>query len=383
MKQVFYILLLLCFFTSCERDILTVREENGDARTVTFNLSGVESPFVTTVTKATGKQAADLSELDVIFYLFKYVGKDDKYKLVNIKQVTEIIFTMAIDANTDYKYLIAAAKKIPGTGINPLIVAKDYNTMDVMGGTFEVRNATVADSSFIENCFFDISGSVAYTDGENISMNENPEIFADGFNLLTSYNFHTPVDVVLKRQVGAVEFKVTGLTPGTVHTFECSIPSDYYRLYLSQIVRKDVSSDYTSQNQGSNADLSDLAGVEAGDYYGKVAEANGASSFLYFTKKETVSSGENYNFFIYMPFTVASQNISTTSLYYQGNANGNPSLGDGSLTLTIDGTRGYTYTKPFPVYRNKKSYFLLKGDNDLECQLGNIGLDDDPWDGNN
>lgn len=383
MKKVFYILLLICLITSCREDEPDLPEVSGTTRTVTFNLSGVERLFGTSLTRASANQVVDLARFDVMFYLFRQIGGNGKYQLAVKKQVTEILFTMDVDAGVDYKYVIAAAVKIPGQAVNPLIVAKDYNTMDVMGGTFEVQDASTNGGSYLENCFFDISGNVDYTQDEAKSMNSNPEIFADGFDLLTSYDFHTPVDLVLKRQVGAVEFKITGLTPGVQHTFECAVPSDYYRLYLSQIVRGDVNKDHSSQNLGLNSDLFDLANVEAGDYYGKIAEANGTTSFLLFTKNETVTSGENYDFYMYMPYTIASQGTPTASLYYQGNANGSSSLGNGSLTLTIDGTRSYTYAKPFPVYRNKKSYFLLKGENDLECKLGNIGLDDDPWDGNN
>lgn len=382
MKQLTYILLLICFFSSCEKDIPTPREESG-SHTVMFSLSGVENLFSTDVTRTSNVRVVDLSNFDVMFYLFRQEAGSDKYRLAVKRQVEETIFTMEVDANINYKYVIAAAKKLPGADVNPLIIAKDYNTMNVMGGTFEVQDASVTGECYMHNCFFDICGNVQYAGGEKKSMNDPPEIFADGFSLLTSYDFHTPVDIVLKRQMGAVEFKITGLTPGVGHTFECSIPSDYYRLYLSQIAREDVNADYTSQNTGLNADLFDLANVDVGDYYGKIAEVNGTSSLLYFTKKETVTTAENYDFYIYMPYTIASESVSAASLYYKGNANGSMNLGDGILSLTIDGTRNYTYAKPFPVYRNKKSYFLLKGENDLECKLGNIDLDDDPWDGNN
>lgn len=380
MKKIFYIMLFMQLLTSCEKEMSTPMEKDGDVHTLTFNLSGIESPFDTNITRASGKQTIDLNTFDVMFYLFKQVGNDD-YQLVVKKAITEVIFKIdAIEPEVNYKYVIVAAPKKAGSTINPILVAKDYNTMDILGGTFEVGDATV--NSSIYNCFFDMFGTRTYSDDDAITIDKNPEIFADGFDLSTSYDFHTPVDVVLKRQMGAVEFKVTGLSTGTEHTFACSIPSDYYRLYLSQIVRESASKDYTSQNNGLNDELNGY-GVDAGDYYGKIASVNSGSTLLSFTKQETITtSGSTYNFCIYMPYTIASESTVTTSLYNGGNANTSEALGAGTLIFTVDG-KTYTYSKPFPIYRNKKSYFLMKGDNELECKLGNINLDDDPWDGNN
>lgn len=364
-------------FTSCEKEMSTLIEKDEDVHTLTFNLSGIESPFETNITRAVNKQTIDLATFDVIFYLFEQTESD--YQLVVKKSITEVIFKIdGIKKEVNYKYVIAAAPKKAGCPINPLLVAKDYNTMEISG--FTVEDAAVKSS--IDNCFFDVFGPLTYSDGETIPINENPEIFADGFDLSTSFDFHTPVDIVLKRQMGAVEFKVTGLTPDTEHTFACSVPSDYYRLYLSQIVRESASKDYTSQNNGLNDKLGEY-NVDAGDYYGKIASVSGSSTLLSFTKQETITtSGDNYNFCIYMPYTIASESTVTTSLYNGGNANTSEELGAGTLTFTVD-AKTYTYIKPFPIYRNKKSYFLMKGDNELECKLGNINLDDDSWNGNN
>lgn len=372
MKQIFYMLLLMFLIVSCEKEV-SIPQENEEPHTVTFNLSGVETSFSSSFTKASGKPSIDFAKFDVMFYLFKQVNATDDYQLVGMKPITESIFEMTVEKDVSYKYVVAAAKKT-GTVPNPLVVAKDfYNSYT------EVESASVAAASLLNNCFFDICGDRTYQGGEEVPMNVNPEIFADGFNLVTSFDFHTPVDIVLRRQVGAVEFKLTGLTPGE-HTFKCSIPSDYYRLYLSQIVREDATKDYSSQNSGVNSLLEEY-GVDAGDYYGKITNANSGSDLLFFTKEEIVTTSDNYNFYIYMPYTIASAGISTTSLYYGGNANGSEGLNmSGNLTLIVDGT-SHSYDKPFPIYRNKKSYFLLKGDSELECKLGNIGLGDDSWNG--
>lgn len=372
MKYIAPFLFFICLFASCEKEIVVSRETDSNINTVTFKLSSIESSFTSNVTKAAANSVVNLSEYDVMFYLFKQT--DLGYQLTVKKPVTEILFKIEVEKEKNYKYVIAATKKRAGTGINPLIVAKDY----FQGYSGEVE-ATVESASLLSNCFFDIcgTGSLAFGGGEEVSINENPEIYAGGFDLSTSYTFHTPVDIVLKRQIGAVEFRLTGLTPGTQHTFKCSVPSDYYRLYLSQIVRVDVNHDFDSQNKGVNEDTGIIDG---GDYYGNVS---GVSDFLYFTKEETLTvTSDKYNFYIYMPYTIASENTITNGLYSEGNANYSENIGQGTLTLTIDNTQNYTYSKAFPIYRNKKSYFLLKGENELECKLGNIALDDDEWNGN-
>lgn len=382
MKYILFITLTFILVSCNQDEIITEKKKTN---TVTFLLSKIEEGGFTTATpKTRAIDWLDFGKYVVKLYLFGETTNqqnpntgENRFLLEKIIDVTEPVITIDVTPNKSYKYVFAATTK----GQEALLGTKDFGPLNFDNTSHDA----VIGTTYMDNCYFQL----AATDGFNYSGNAttesrvNQEFYADGYTINTSFDFSTPVGVVLRRQVGMVEFQLANVKDGDA--VSCSIPTDYYRLYLTQICKLSVKDNYVS----SNSVYPDVNGYTdcSYDYYSYVANYNMGSPYTFsFTRTETLSGVTNskYNFQIFMPYTTAAavgSNVSTTeqaNYYVTQNSNST------GVKLTING-KSYSYNQPFPIYRDAKTYFMIKGTqlvtNWASGSGGGIDLDDDKWDG--
>lgn len=390
MNRKVYFLLLLLPFISCQKENEWDLVNEEGTTSVTFQLNGLDnSDFSVSVTRAAETIIpVDFSQYAVRFYLFEEKGTDRRgdraYVLKKSSDITEPTFTMeGLTANTNYKYVFIATPKVGKneTELTALLTPRDFGDFNPDNPSNTLQNIT-QDKSLISNSYLPMVKTEAFNySAATAEALESSDIYTEGFDLSTSFTFHTPIGIVLKKQVGMVEFRIK-LTQGE-HNLSCSIPSDFYRLYLSQIVRVDMKSEYTSINHASvrNDSYADFTDYISGDYYSELASQLWGSSLLSFTKQQTVTvtNADEYTYFrIYMPYTTAVSVGTAVSDGQKANYN-RASKAAGTMTLTIDG-KNYTYGNAFPIYRNAKTYFYIQGDK-LVADFEGINLDDNEWDG--
>lgn len=381
MKYILLIPFFCCLF-SCSEE--TAMEETAATHTLTFNLSG---HFSTRTTQARTIDWIDFGKYMVKFYLFKEnkgklhptTGKS-VYVLESMREVTEPVVTIEVTPDTNYKYIFAATTK----GQSDLLTIKDFGTLNFDNYPVYGSPEAVVGTSVMDNCYFQLAAEDAfdYSGAANTTNRVDQELYADGYTINTSFNFSTPIGVVLRRQVGLVEFQLSNVKDGDV--VSCSVPTDYYRLYLTQINKINTTDNYQSSNEAfPDNNWSDLYQ----DYYSHVVTYNaGTPEMLSFTKQETLSgiSNSKHNFRIFMPYTTIKEVGGSVPATEQANYKvKNGAVGTG-VKLTINGTT-YSYTQSFPIFRDGKTYFMIKGTQLVTYWSpnsdGGIDLDDDKWDG--
>lgn len=421
MKQIVLIIsvCLSSLMYSCTDDnIVTPTKEDGEGtRNITFAIStGGEGNFDVT-TKAKGTVVTD--EYAVKFYLFER-NAADTYELIKTEDVTQPLYTIE-DLKTEgsYKYAFIATS----VANKDALKAMDFSSVNWGGDTgtdvpIPTQDASVASKSILENCFisfFDDRANSIPTFGtgtedfssaspETISVNRDLDIFGCGAYIAPGMTFNTPIDAVMERQYGIVEFVFQDAQAGDKLT--CSFSSEYYRLYLSQfILNKTVSTEIISDNVGKIPnDIFTNAGLDnytEGDYYSASAIFKTYYGLLpIFTRTKELSSGEN-SIQVYMPYTTAATVGSSVDDKYKANyirtslndVNGSITGPKGSITLQVErgGTviKTYKLDKAFPIYRNGKTVFKTVGDNFFQVNFGpanegsndGINIDGDGWHG--
>ena len=294
-----------------------------------------------------------------------------------------------------------------------MLKALDFGTTVMDPGDWNIQlpvEASTANNSLLKNCFLDIFDYTTYGDFDapdkieeiTIDPNKDMDIFGAGSYFLPG-SMTAAIGVTLERQVGVVEFKYEDAIAGD--RLECSFSSDYYRLYLSQMVKDKNNPDYTSENAAAFSYASDVAGspfdtYEQGDYY--------SVSRLFYTnvlglptfKKSVTLSGTENSIKVYMPYTTSAIVGTTVDDIYKAHyirttlsADATNTPGDITLHITAtDGTKK-SFRKagvPFPIYRNGKTIFTTVGSDYLSVNFGNSASDngiylpnEDKWDGDN
>lgn len=378
---------LLCCLVSCSEDSVVTEPEV--TQRITFTLSGLTNDNLST--KALQTRAVDwidFGKYTVKFYLFKEnkskLNPDTNqsvYVLESMRGITEPVVTVDVKPDTNYKYIFAATT----TTQTEWLTAKDFGTIDFNKTPSYSSPEAVEGTSVMENCYFQLgtTDNFDYSGTATTTSRVNEELYADGYTINTSFNFSTPIGVVLRRQVGLVEFQLSGVKDGDV--VSCDVPTDYYRLYFSQICKINTTDNYVSSNNAFS-DNASWANLHP-DYYSFVTNFNaGNYHMLSFIKKETLSGVTNskYNFRIFMPYTTAKEIGSSVPTIEKANYKvKEQTVGDG-VKLTINGTT-YNYNQPFPIYRDGKTYFMIQGTQLVTYWSsgsdGGIDLDDDKWDG--
>lgn len=414
---------LSLFVSSCTDDSLpngNTEESKGNKRTISFNLSKGDDNNFDVITKANGIPVPD--NYAVKFYLFKRFQKansnENEYKLVVEDNVTTPLYTITVDDDMErYKYIFLASSKDIST-----LKAVDFSSVSMNSGdgSIIIPKTDAGTNSLLENCyisFFDDKKNNKPSYGtpmdpaiEEIEVTKDFDIFGYGHTIQPGITNYTPIDVVMERQFGIVEFVYNNAQIGD--KLICSFSSEYYRLYLSQIVKDDNTNNYTSDNYAKfPAGIFTEGGFhidyETGDYY----SASGAFVSLHnilplFKKTSEVTSAGRSSIQVYMPYTTAEAVGSSVDYTHQANYTrttlGQNDYGGVEITpglkgqITLEIERGgriverYTSEATFPIYRNGKTIFTASGDDQLKVSFSEenntdsgINLPDDKWNGEN
>lgn len=417
MKQIIVLsVCLLSVVISCTDDKLpgsSPEEEAKGERSVTFAISTSDDSGLQVTTKAQGTVVTD--NYTVLFYLF---GKNaaSQYELIQKEKVTTPLYTIEnLDLEGSYKYVFVAASLANASALDAIDFSSGQMDPNLFSITLPSKLATPADKNKLENCyiaFFDDRqnstpsyGTELSPETETITVRKDLEIFGCGALIQPGMTYNTPVNVVMERQFGVVEFKYTDARAGDKLT--CSFSSDYYRLYLSQLVRTAQEWYYVSNNSAPfPAGIFELVGLPTylhGDYYSALgAFKSGYGILPVFTKARTLGAGEN-SIQMYVPYTTAEAvGINVPDIYKANyirsnftDIDGNPTQGPkGNISLKVErgGTVLKTYTlpdSPFPVYQNGKTVFTTVGNDYFQVNFGpasgtvddGIHLDPDGWHG--
>ena len=326
------------------------------------------------------------SDYRVYVYWFKGDGVDFYFE--KAEEVSSSLYSRKVDIEGKYAYLFLAVPKDKGYDD----VIEPTNMRDFGQANFEDESIIInsgplkAETSNLYNCFLSFLEEDG-TEQKNSKKTEfkvtrNLQIFGDGNYITAGYEEHFPASIVLRRQFGAVEIQGTSSLQGK--QVKCSVKSDYYRLYFSQMIKPansaSISEDGYYDSENSASDASNYASP---GYFSTTFIKN-IPSFTYNQEVNGDFLTGKGNLLIYLPYTEARRNGPAgkghTTLYNMSDEG--PEEGS-SLTVTIDGHE-YTYNDPFPIRRNTKAFFYIEG---TELHFsgkdgnGGIDLDDDKWDG--
>lgn len=405
MKRLIYIIttVLFALLSSCSDEDMPGKE-NGfsekKTQTLSFSLSIDEGDGLSVSTRASsgsGIQPLPTDAYHVYVYWFK-VGQDEnqdeKRFFMEAEAVTSPTYTKEVEVEGKYAYVFLA---VPDGEYNSVVEPENIRdfgqaVLDDGDYSFTKNSGSLKEgTTILENCFLPF-----FTDDKSEKDNNSPEkegfnvtrnlqVFGDGNEITAGYDLHAPANIVLRRQFGAVEIQGTGNLAGK--NVKCTVKSDYYRLYLSQMVKPENSASltedkyYSSQNSGT--------GSNSDSFFGRDYFSYSYSQYILpsFTFNQTVDDSfltSEGNLLIYLPYTTAKTQGSVENdektLYNHNDGD----FEDGpSLTFTIDG-KEYKYNQPFPIRRNTKAFFYIDG---TELHLagqngdGGIDLDNDEWDG--
>lgn len=419
---------LMLLLGSCADNIAEDVAKSGNTpatRDVTFALSQIGDSHFDVTTRSNGTAITD--KYVVQLYLFKARNGSDGYYdyiLERIEPVRVPLFTIRnLETMSLYKIVFLAVPAVQSEALNVIDFASVNMTS---GGEWPIQiptanatpSTTPTNGSLLENCyvsfFDDAANSVPNYGGgrtqpvlpETIQAERELEIFGYGSELYPGMTYSTPVNVLLKRQYGIVEFRYTDAQPGDKLT--CSFSSDYYRLYISQIVQEikansdtqaDTEPTYKLDNEAVfPSNVFDALGHETGDYYSaSCLFRTNQRGLPVFSKTVTLNAGEN-SIRVYMPFTTVARVGTEVEDIYKANfirtdlldGNGSSIYGPyGDIVLKVE--RGGELVKEFkleattfPIYRNGTTVFTTVGETEMRLTFtgnGGIDLDDDSWDG--
>jgi len=402
MKNLIYILsmMLLALLASCSDDerLLPGKEENGSRmRSITFSLMLDESKDFSVSTRSNDKNGVPFDDPNFkgkyVVYLYLFREEQDgnqEYILDRMEKVETSLYSIQnLEYSVNYKYLFVAVS-MGDESETFLTSARDFGTMSFDN---QVTETIEINTSNLKNCFFPFfsedDGNLSYEEDVTFTIERDLVVFADGNAIPGNLEYHTPTKLLMTRQIGVVEIELDSKDVAGKE-ISCSVNSDYYRLYFSQMI-KDSKDGYTSQNEADfedkyNGDWSETYGP--GDYFSNTSNGIAFIETLpTFTKTVTVpaeaANTEKYYLQLYLPYTTAQPVGASVPTYEQANivySTSTTSTTPG-VSINIDGVT-YNADRAFPIHRNTRTVFWIKGGR-LETIFGQggIGLEDDEWDG--
>ena len=396
MKHSIYIIatMLLALLSSCSDEDLSGNGNNSDmggTKTLNFTLSIDAGDGLSVATRASSGTNIIPIPSDYRIYVYWFKGKLDggqiKYYFEEANEVSSSLYTREVEVEGKYAYLFLAVPKDKGYDnvIEPTNM-RDFGQANLEDESLIINSSQLAKTSNLNNCFLPFLEEDR-AENENSKKTEfkvtrNLQIFGDGNYITAGYELHAPANIVLRRQFGAVEIQGTSNLQGK--QVKCSVKSDYYRLYFSQMIKPANSASISEDGYYNSENLaSDESGYVISDYF-TTTYYKSIPSFTFDLNPDVNFLTEKGNLLIYLPYTEARRNgpvgAGHTTLYSM--SIGGPEEGP-SLTVTIDGDE-YKYNDPFPIRRNTKAFFYIEG---TELHFsgkdgnGGIDLDDDKWDG--
>lgn len=360
-----YILGSLCFLmaafcVSCSEDIPGGKEQSGNS-TVTFEV-GIDASMMT---RATGDYGS-VSDYKTTVYIFTKIRDvdagvpqpDDKnfyegFTFYESKELNSALFTYNMQEDKLYLFtFIACEKPYAEKGLGKVVYAGDSALEDIAVGT-ELTKCFVP---VFENSF-DNSGEGYFKPyPKEPDAKDDFMIFgaAHQINGMAQGNYK-PEKITLTRQLGAVVFKAQASTEQVT----CKVASDYYRLYLLQML-------------GENG-------------YSLFNDYASSAMFPLMCKEFSGSADGIYTF--YLPCTTI-KTPSTFSPDSDGQANCFTTEGWEELVETSITVNGTTYkldpTVKFPIFPNYKTILTADDGSRLDVSFGGNdgGIDlEDKWNG--
>ena len=373
------LMLLLCCVSCSEDNLEPVAEKDG-MFTVTFNIAGIDDGSLATRAGEYGDQYADYTTKLYIFSTDKNMEgnvEDDPtseevqsqdnpfadYTFLRSEDVEAARITLSLES--DYNYLFAFI------ACEDDYWKKDDNPVLYFGGSLTTPSPVKKENEFID-CFIQVvnedEASTSFpvypkaANAKDYFMVYGAGLALPGFD----ESAYIPETIVLKRQMGAVTFKIPEDIEITSEV-TCNVVTDYYRLYLSQILEANQS--------GTRNHNSDYA---SSNYYPVISCS--------FTNTET---NKEYSF--YLPCTTTRTSIDSNHADEQANCY-SESQWDGYIDGTSIEWGDTKYYLPmsqrFPIFPNRRTILTL-GSDGLEVSFSSevegkdhIDVEDD-WNGIN
>lgn len=364
--------LLLCC-VSCSEDRLESVAKDKETLTVTFDIAGIEG--ITPITRS-GDYGDKMNDYIKKLYIFtdtKLTSSSranesspfENYKLSEVKNITESRFTLDLSIDFNYAFVFIAYED-------------DYENEGKVYDKSDDAELNEGQTGYsYTNCYIKAvneknqneSGIPVYEKKQ--SAHQPFMIYGAGFSLPgfdeTGYIHET---VILKRQMGAVTFK----TPeGEIinEDVTCKVLTDYYRIYLSQILE--------ASQSGTINHVNDFAGAE-----------NYPLIYCNFPKGGTDITGE-YTY--YLPCTTTRLEIDANHQDEQANYTRYSDQWASFVKLQTSiswGSNEYASTTRFPIFPNRRTILTVNKDGNLESvhfttiDRNNDKIDvEDDWNGIN
>lgn len=392
-------LLMAMLGTACQEDKFGTEEASEKELTsITFHIKGIEGKMST---RAAGNvTGTDLtSKYTVKLYLFAEEKHQDTTDPNNpypdatlVDGYPEDIMSSSVTItgldmeNHNYCYVFVACEKAYAPNEED---KKDEDKLVVQAidpNSYSAEYSEATTGSLYTNCFIQV------LDETNMSPFEKAEGAEDYFMVYgygegidnSTVDFYTPVSVVLKRQMGAVVFSTADVSQPA----KCTVFTEFYRLYLSQMVEftqagtRNHSHDagYFMGTDNPNDPSNPYAD---GDYAGLILSSNNFS-------KEFQSGGSIGNpecgeatingYVMYLPCTTTSD---VNNVPNEQKANVSFQYIDEIATSIEIGGKTYSTAKPFPIFPNRRTILTIGDDSQLDISFGDeSGINyEENWDG--
>lgn len=349
-------LLMAALWASCSEDTIGTEETNGGkSSSVTFHLGGIEGLHTRA---ADGTENFNSDKYGAKLYLFKDVAEgsstDPNNPYPNFKLDREPVEIkdayVTIDEldrqNYNYIYIIVGYEK----DYENEATVKSWNANDWVGTDLVVGD----DGSLYTTCYIaaldENNSNAPYTQkGEEPFM-----IYGAGGEIASQLDQYIPVEVVLTRQMGAVVFS-TG-AENIEKSVTCTITTDYYHLYLSQIIEtvsgtRNHSNDYAGANSNPNIEVIFDGGFN-------IDEPKGYMLYLPCTTTKEYAVGEHGEYLYLDSKEYANYFYDSDGVYQSGK------------TSIEFGNKTYSTSELFPIYPNRRTILTIGDGSKINVSFG-------------
>lgn len=381
--------------TACQEDKLGM-EETGkkELTSITFHIEGMEGKISTRAGNVTGLDI--FSKYAVKLYLFK----EDKYQgttepsnpypnatlvegyPMDINNPSVTITGLDVN-NFNYCYAFVACEE----AYADKLVAKAIDP-----DSFDAKPSEAKSGSLYTNCFLQVLDE----EKEKMSPFDKAETAEDYFmvygygggitTISGDIDFYTPVSVVLKRQMGAVVFSTADVSQRA----KCTVFTEFYRLYLSQMVEF-----FGAGTRNHSHDLGNIPGTDSpwdpnkpyagGDYAGNVLyDSNFSKTFESGSSIGNPECGEGIinGYVMYLPCTTTTADENNVPAEQNANVAFQYGITDIATSIEIGG-KTYSTSSPFPIFPNRRTILTIGDDSQLNVSFGDgngINYEED-WNG--
>lgn len=369
-------LLIGCVLVSCSENVIENDIPQKDKETqITFSLDGLETSLST---RSPG--AIDFATYSIKLFVFKRTTGDlwKGFLLDRIPiDIETSLVAVDIDNMSEYLYVFIA---VPSAFKEKLVLKKGmYSPTDAAEGSdYQVCYVPVFDETTV-NQNLQTGNYQVFTDQVSTGKKQDFMIYGWAKNFpsnLAADGKYTVQSVILTRQLGAIEFKA----PTGKKITGCSIYSNFYRLYLTQMTdQKKIA----GVIQETNTDM-DITSDLVGNYPSYAA--NIVKTF----------PADSTNYRIYVPCTTLSTTVDEIpevecantykgTVFWEGMGSLDPDWNDPSspTSVIVDGIE-YKTQLPFPVFPNRTTVLTINDGSSIKVTFtnaagGGIDLDDDTW----